>query len=114
MVVVPLTKPANESQDTPCASRAKAINCVQMVAGGTLVAGGVLLLSGKRREGLLVAASGTALALLDQHEKLCSWWNALPGLIDNVQRVLGQVQGTVDELSIQREKLRHLVSRQAE
>ena len=72
------------------------MNWVGFAAGGTLVAGGLLMLTGERRAGIVAAASGTALALLDQQETLRSWWNALPGYIDQVQGVLGQVQDTVD------------------
>jgi anion-transporting ArsA/GET3 family ATPase len=60
---------------------------------------------------MVAAASGTALALLDQKETLRSWWNTLPGYIEEVQRMLSQVQSTVDELAAQREKLRRIVAR---
>ena len=52
-----------------------------------------------------------ALALLDQKETLHSWWSALPGYIDDLQRLLNQVQGTVEEIAIQREKLRQILAR---
>jgi hypothetical protein len=87
------------------------MNWVGFAAAGTLVAGGILLLAGKRRAGMVAAASGTALALLDQQETLSAWWNTLPGYIEEVQRMLGQVQGTVDELATQREKLRRVLTR---
>jgi len=80
------------------------MNWVGFAAAGTLVAGGILLLAGKRRAGMVAAASGTALALLDQQD-------TLPGYIEEVQRMLGQVQGTVDELATQREKLRRVLTR---
>jgi uncharacterized protein (DUF1697 family) len=87
------------------------MNWVGFAAAGTLVASGALLLAGKRRAGMVAAASGTALALLDQQETLRSWWNTLPGYLEEVQRMLSQVQGTVDELAAQREKLRRVLSR---
>jgi ABC-type transporter Mla subunit MlaD len=71
----------------------------------------MLLLSGNRRAGLLAAASGTTLALLDQQETLRSWWNALPGYIDQVQGLLGQVQDTVNEVAVKREALRRVLAR---
>jgi hypothetical protein len=80
-------------------------------AAGTLVAGGILLLAGKRRAGMVAAASGTALALLDERETLQAWWEALPVYLENLQQILGQVQSTVDELSVQREKLRRVLAR---
>jgi hypothetical protein len=71
----------------------------------------MLLLAGQRRAGLVAAASGTALALLDQKETLRSWWNLLPGFIDDVQRVLGQVQGGVEDIAAKRETLRQILAK---
>ncbi len=86
-------------------------NWVRFVASGSLVAGGLLLLNGRRRAGLAVAASGTALAMLDQKEVLRALWNELPGYIDDLQGMLGKVQSTVDELSDQRERLHRILSK---
>jgi ABC-type transporter Mla subunit MlaD len=71
----------------------------------------MLLLAGQRLAGLVAAASGTALALLDQKETLRSWWNLLPGFIDDVQRVLGQVQGGVEDIAAKRETLRQILAK---
>jgi hypothetical protein len=111
MVVVPLSMSENEFEMGPLASETQCTNWVGLAAGGTLVAGGLLLLMGERRAGLVAAASGAALALLDQQETVRSWWNTLPGYIDDVQRLLGQVEGTVEELSAQRERLRRVLNR---
>ncbi|MGA3082408.1 MAG: hypothetical protein ABSD44_13725 [Terracidiphilus sp.] len=111
MVVVPLTMPANDSPFTPDAVESETMNWVGFAAGGTLVAAGLLLLAGERRAGLVAAASGTALAMLDQPRTLHSWWNALPGYIDQVERVLGQVQDAVTEVAAKREDLRRILAR---
>jgi hypothetical protein len=87
------------------------MNWTGFAAGGTLVTAGLLLLAGERRAGMVAAASGTALALLDQQQTLHSWWNALPGYIDQVQEVLGKVQHTVNEVAIKREALRQVLAR---
>jgi hypothetical protein len=84
---------------------------VGFAAGGTLVTAGLLLLAGKQRAAMVAAASGTALALLDQQETLRSWWNALPAYIDQVQGVLGKVQDTVSEVAVKREALRRVLER---
>ena len=76
--------------------------------GGTLLLGSVLLLSGKRRAGLLVTAAGTALALLEEQETVRAWWNVLPQYIDNAQRLLNQAQTTIEDLSEKRDRLRSL------
>jgi hypothetical protein len=111
MVVVPLSKPMKDSPATPGAAESETMNWVGFAAGGTLVAGGLLLLAGERRAGVVAAASGTALALLDQQETLYSWWNSLPGYIDQVQRVLGQVQDAVNDIAVKREALRRALAR---
>jgi hypothetical protein len=111
MVVVPLPQTEKQYAPVPRACKTQTPNWVRFVASGTLVAGGLLMLNGRRRAGLAVAASGTALAMLDQQELLRTWWNALPGYIDDLQGMLGKVQCTVDELSSQRERLHQILSK---
>ena len=57
MVVVPLPQPENEFNPARRACADKAPNWVRFAASGTLVAGGVLLMTGRRRAGLVAAAS---------------------------------------------------------
>jgi hypothetical protein len=83
----------------------------RIAAAGTLLAGGALLLNGKRQAGVAVAAAGTALALLEQQEMIRSWWNQLPGYLEEAQQLLGHVQGAVDELAFQQQKLTKILSR---
>jgi hypothetical protein len=111
MGVVPLSQPTIRSNTARSASESETRDFVRIAAAGTLLAGGVLLLAGQRRAGLVAAASGTALALLDQQETLHSWWSLLPGFIDDVQRVLGQVQGTVEDIATKRETLRQILTK---
>jgi LPXTG-motif cell wall-anchored protein len=111
MVVVPLTMSEEEFEMEPSAPETESTNWVVVAAGGTLIAGGLLLLLGRRRAGLVAAAAGATLALLDQQETVLSWWNTLPGFIDDVQGLLGQVEGTVEEIAAQREKLRQVLGR---
>ena len=111
MVAVPFSEPAKKSPTTPDAVESEAMNWIAFAAGGTLVASGLLLLAGERRAGMVAAASGTALALLDQQETLHSWWNALPDYIDQVQDVLAKVQDTVNEVAAKREELRRVLAR---
>jgi hypothetical protein len=101
----------NEFEAEPSASESQSTNWVGLAAGGTLVAGGLLLLMGQRRAGLVAAVSGATLALLDEQETVRTWWNLLPGYIDDVQGLLSQVEGTVEELAAQRDRLRHVLNR---
>ncbi len=84
---------------------------VRIAAAGTLAASGVLLVAGKRRAGLVTAVSGAALALLDQPEVVSKWWNALPAYLEEMQGLLCRAQGAVEDLSVQGERLRRVLSR---
>ena len=111
MTVVPLTKPAVDLSGRPASQQADGMNWIGWAAGGSLVAAGLLLLTGQRRAGMVAAASGTALALIDQKETLAVWWEALPATIDQTQKVLGKVQDTVNEIAVKREALRRALGK---
>jgi hypothetical protein len=111
MVVLPLSRlpndyDANMNAANPGPSpEGKPIDWFRIAAAATLVAGGALLLSGRRRSGLFVAATGTALALMDQQDLLRKWWAVLPEYIDDIQELLNQAEGAVEEFAAQRDKL---------
>lgn len=105
MVVVPLTKPVETMDEEPGAGDSCSVNWVTMAAAATLAAGGVLLVCGRPRAGLVTAASGMALTLLDQQDTVVSWWKALPNYLAEIQGVLERVQETLDDVSEQHERL---------
>ena len=111
MVVLPLSRfpndfdPNTNAADPGPSPEGNSINWFRIASAATLVAGGALLLSGRRRSGLFVAATGTALALMDQQDLLQKWWAVLPQYIDNIQDLLNQAEGAVEEFAAQREKL---------
>jgi hypothetical protein len=105
MVVVPLTKPQRTTDEAPDAGESCQVNWVTMVAAATLAAGGALMVCGRPRAGLVTAASGMALTLLDQQETVVSWWNALPNYLAEIQGILSRVQETLDDVSEQHERL---------
>jgi hypothetical protein len=111
MVVVPIPKPTNDFATAPRALKSETMNWVGFAAGETLLAAGLLLLVGQRRAGMVAAAAGTALALLDQKEALHSWWKGLPGYIDEVEGLLCQVQNIVEDLAAKRETLRRILAK---
>ncbi len=84
---------------------------VKVAACGSLITGSVLLLSGRKRAGLVMAASGTALALLDHEEAIRHWWEAMPGYVDRAQYMLEQVQDVVEDIAKKGESLRRALSR---
>lgn len=112
MVVVPLAPTENEStRPSETAQNCDTKYWVRVAAAGSLAASGVLLMANKRRAGLAVAAAGTALVVLDQQETVRVWWNRLPEYLAEVQSILNRVQGAVDELSAQGERLRTILSK---
>jgi hypothetical protein len=116
MVVVPLSKLPSDydaelnSARSNTAPESDSPNWVRIAAAATLVTSGALLLSGKRRAGLLAAAAGTSLALLDQKNVLGAWWKDLPDYIGHVQWLLNQAEGAVEEFAAQRDKLGNILS----
>lgn len=110
MVIEPFSSPAGD-EGTPGANQSRPNYPLRYAAAGSLVAGGALFLSGCRRSGLAAAVIGTALAMIDQQETMRVWWNALPVYLDEAQSLLGRVQGAVDDVTAQQEKLRQVFSR---
>ncbi len=87
------------------------INWLRFASAATLIASGALLFGGKRRAGLFIATTGTALALLDQQELMRKWWAMLPYYIDDIQMLLNQAEGAVEEFAAQREKIGQVIGR---
>jgi hypothetical protein len=83
----------------------------KVAACGSLLAGGLLLLTGHKRAGLVMAASGTALALMDHEDTLKRWWEALPGYVDRAQTMFEQVRDVMEGISEKGETLRRVLSR---
>lgn len=108
MVVVPLTTEMKDSGGAPLAPAEDSANWIRIAAASTLAASGALLVTGHRRAGLLAAVTGAALALIDQQDAVCAWWDALPGYLEQVDEVLNRAQTTVEDLSAQGQKLRRV------
>ncbi len=109
MVVVQLSTSVNDPELAPATGDSACGACddwLLYTAAGTLVASGVLLVTGNRRAGLAVAATGAALAMLDQQDAVKACWDALPGYLNEIQGILARVQGTVEEIAAQGARLR--------
>ena len=92
-------------------TRKESSDWVRIAAFGSLVSGGLLLLAGQKRAGLVLAASGTALALLDHEDTLREWWEALPGYVDRAQYLFGQVRDVVENVTEKGEALRRVLAK---
>lgn len=111
MVVVPLTQPDKEHKVVRRVYDSAVDNWALFAAAGGLLAGGILLLTGNKKAGLVTAVSGTALAALDQQEVVREWWNALPTYIDKAQNILGKVEASVSELEAQHARIHNILTR---
>lgn len=87
------------------------VDWVKIAACGSLLTGGLLLLTGQKRGGLVMAAAGTALALMDHEEALRDLWEAMPGYVDRAQSMLEQVEEVVENITEKGESLRRVLSR---
>jgi hypothetical protein len=90
---------------------AKDLPWVRTVAVGSLLTGVILLLSGKRKAGVAVAAAGTLFALAEEPEAVKQWWNGMPGYVKSAKDLLGKVEGFVEQLAEQGETVRRIVRR---
>ena len=66
MVLTPVVERERMSSRVTEMPRRESSDWVKIAACGSLITGGLMLLSGQKRAGLVLAASGTALAMLDQ------------------------------------------------
>jgi len=76
----------------PIAPDKKAPDWTHFLAAGTVVAGAVLIASGRRRAGMTVAALGTVMALAEEQDSVKLWWRRLPGLLDQAQYFLDRTE----------------------
>ena len=78
---------------------------INLLAAGTMLAGGALLISGHKRAGLIVAAAGTALALIDEKEAIEALWKKLPAYLKEAQTLLEKAEGYMNDLGPAAQKL---------
>lgn len=79
------------------------------VAAGSLVAGALLLIAGRRKTALAVSAAGAAVALLENPELVREAWNAMPNAIRSGQDFLVRIEDFVEELNKQAQHVRKVL-----
>ena len=80
------------------------------VAAGSLLIGAVLLVTGRRKSGLALAATGAAVALLENPETVRDFWEQVPNLLRSSQDFLVRIEDFMEELNKQGIRLRKAVS----
>jgi len=81
------------------------------LAAGTVVAGGLIIASGRRRTGMTVAALGTAMALVEEQDSVKLWWRRLPGLLDQAQYFLDRAEVYLKEATEKGHRLQGILRR---
>ena len=78
----------------------------RVVAAGSLIASAVLLVSGRRKSALAVAAGGAAVALLEKPEVVQEIWKGIPGYLHSAKDMLVRVEEFVEDVAAKGDKLR--------
>jgi hypothetical protein len=80
------------------------------VAAGSLIVSALLLISGKRKSGIAVAAAGAAIALLENPGAVKDAWESMPRFVRAGQDFLVRIEDFVDELNKQGGRLRKVLT----
>ena len=115
MIAVPIPRTGQPTQlrslGTGSATPSKSTDWTHLLAAGTVVAGGALMIAGHKKAGLAVAAAGTALVLLEEPEVLDKWWKSLPAYLAEAQGFLDKIEGYLDEASAQGHRIQSILRR---
>ena len=82
------------------------------LAAIAMVAGAVLLVTGRKRQGLAIAVAGATGTLLERPQAVQELWAALPGHIRNGQDFLVRAESLLERLSEQAARLREILAKQ--
>ena len=107
-----LAKVASDSTDNILA-KVEDVHWSHHIAAATLVAGAILLITGRKRQALAIAAAGAVTTLLERPEAAQELWKELPGHIRNGQDFLVRAESFIEKLGEQVTKLREVVARQS-
>src|SRR5271170_3889086 len=92
-------------------SNLNSVPWTRSLAAGTLLTSAVLLVLGKRKAALAVAAAGGAVALIEDPETVRRFWNDIPEYVKAGQRLLARVEGLAEQAAEQGERLKDLLRR---
>jgi hypothetical protein len=110
MGIVSIPRRTVREREEVGAQQADSQDWINLAAGGTLLAGGLLLLTNQRRAGVVLGVAGAALTLLNHQEAVRDWWDQIPTYVEHVQNMIGRVQTSMEELNITRENLQQTLT----
>jgi hypothetical protein len=105
MGIVSIPRRMVRERDKASSQQADSPDWINLVAGGTLLAGGLLLLANQRRAGVVMGVAGATLTLLNHQETVRDWWDQIPTYVEHLQNMIGRVQTSMEELNLHRENL---------
>ncbi|MBV8114852.1 MAG: hypothetical protein JO300_08925 [Silvibacterium sp.] len=82
------------------------VHWTRAVAATSLIASAYLLVTGRRKSALAVAAGGAAVALLEKPEVVRDLWKGMPGYLHSAKDMLVRVEEFVEDLAAKGDKLR--------
>lgn len=82
------------------------VHWTRAIAATSLIASAYLLVTGRRKSALAVAAGGAAVALLEKPEALRDIWKGMPGYLHSAKDMLVRVEEFVEDLAAKGDKLR--------
>ena len=82
----------------------------RVVAAGSLLASAWLLLSGKRKAALAIAAGGAAVALLENPDVAREFWKGIPGYLHSAKDMLVRAEEFVEDVAEKGNKLRQTIT----
>jgi hypothetical protein len=105
MAIVSLPRRKVREHEDTNPQHATSPDWVDVAAGGTLLLGSLLLLTNRRRAGMVLGVAGAALTLLTHQEEVRDWWEQIPTYVEQVQNMIGRAQCAMEEINITRENL---------
>ena len=92
-------------------SNLRAMPWTRSVAAGTLLTSAILLVLGKRKAALAVAAAGGAVALIEDPDGVRKFWNDIPDYVKAGQKLLVRVEGLIEQAGHQGARLKDVLKR---
>ena len=92
-------------------SNLNSVPWTRSLAAGTLLASAVLLVLGKRKSAIAVAAAGGAVALIEDPESVRRFWNDIPNYVQAGQKMLGRLEGLIEQVAEQGSQFKDVLRR---
>ncbi len=83
------------------------------LAAISMIAGAILLVTGRKRQALAIAAAGAASTLMERPQAAQELWASLPGHIRTGQDLLVRAEAFIEKLGEQAARIREMIGRQA-